>query len=169
MSSPLAIRRADLSDLATIMRLAHEIWHRHYPGIITVEQIDYMLARGYSHEALSAYVTDPTRGLVVAEYDAGPVGFCAWYPPGEPATMKLDKLYVLPAMQRKGVGRALIEHVARAARMAGCRTLILNVNRNNVDAVRAYEHCGFTIRESGDFPIGNGFMMEDHIMARDLA
>src|SRR5689334_9617382 len=154
MSSPLAIRRADSSDLATVMHLAHEIWHRHYPGIITVEQIDYMLARGYSHEALSAYVTDPTRGLVVAEYDAGPVGFCAWYPPREPATMKLDKLYVLPAMQRKGVGRALIEHVARAARMAGCRTLILNVNRNNVDAVRAYEHCGFTIRESGDFPIG---------------
>jgi hypothetical protein len=63
------------------MRLAHEIWHRHYPGIITVEQIDYMLAHGYSREALSAYVTDPTRGLVIAERDGKPLGFCAWYPP----------------------------------------------------------------------------------------
>jgi GNAT superfamily N-acetyltransferase len=168
MSSPLAIRRADLGDLATVMRLAHEIWHRHYPGIITPEQIDYMLSRGYSREALSAYVTDPTRGLIVAEYDEGPVGFCAWYPPGEPATMKLDKLYVLPEVHGRGVGRALIEHVARAARAVGCSTLILNVNRNNVNAVRAYEHCGFAIRASGDFPIGNGFMMEDYVMARPL-
>ena len=42
----------------------------------------------------------------------------------------------------------------------------LNVNRANVKAVRAYERCGFTIRERGDFPIGNGFVMEDFIMVR---
>ena len=48
------------------------------------------------------------------------------------------------------------------------RTLILNVNRYNTGAVRAYERCGFVIRESGDFPIGNGFVMEDYIMARAL-
>ena len=168
MDAPLTIRRADLTDLSTVMRLAHEIWHRHYPGIITVEQIDYMLSVGYSREALSAYVTDPTRGLVIAERNGTPLGFCAWYPPGQPATMKLDKLYVLPEMHGQGIGRTLIEHVARVARGAGCRTLVLNVNRNNVDSVRAYERCGFTIRETGDFPIGNGFVMEDYVMARPL-
>ena len=44
----------------------------------------------------------------------------------------------------------------------------LNVNRGNVRAIAAYERCGFAIRESGDFPIGNGFVMEDYIMVRDL-
>jgi len=165
----LSIRRADVSDIATVQRLAHRIWHDHYPGIITREQIDYMLERGYSREALSPFATDPTRGLALADDDGETVGFAAWYPQGEPATMKLDKLYVLPARHGRGIGRALIEHVASAARRSGCRTLILNVNRDNVGAVRAYERCGFAVRESGDFPIGNGFLMQDYVMARPLA
>jgi GNAT superfamily N-acetyltransferase len=168
MTSPLSIRRADLSDLGTVIALAHEIWHRHYPGIITAEQIDYMLARGYSRDALAPFATDPTRGLALAERDAQPLGFAAWYPPGEPHRMKLDKLYVLPLAHGQGVGRALIEHVAHAARRAGCRTLTLNVNRKNTGSVRAYERCGFRIVKRGDFPIGNGFVMEDYIMERPL-
>jgi GNAT superfamily N-acetyltransferase len=168
VTTPVTLRRAELSDIGTVQRLAHDIWHAHYPGIITREQIDYMLARGYSRDALAPFVTDPTRGLALAEQDAEPLGFAAWYPPGEPLTMKLDKLYVRPDQHGRGIGRALIHHVAGAARKAGCRTLILNVNRSNVGAVRAYERCGFVIRESGDFPIGNGFVMADYIMALSL-
>jgi ribosomal protein S18 acetylase RimI-like enzyme len=168
MNAPLSIRRADLADLATVIALAHEIWHRHYPGIITLEQIDYMLSRGYSREALAPFVTDPTRGLALAERGAQALGFAAWYPPGEPATMKLDKLYVLPQMHWQGIGRMLIDHVAQAARRAGCGTLTLNVNRNNTASIRAYERCGFRIVKSGDFPIGNGFVMEDYVMERPL-
>ena len=166
--SSLRLRAATLSDIATVQRLAQAIWHAHYRSILSLAQIEYMLGRGYSDEALAPFVTDPGRGLALAEEGGEPVGFAAWYPPDEPATLKLDKLYVLPERHGTGVGRALIEHVADAARRAGCRTLILNVNRYNTGAVRAYERCGFVIRESGDFPIGNGFVMEDYIMARAL-
>ena len=46
--------------------------------------------------------------------------------------------------------------------------MTLNVNRKNTGAIRAYERCGFEIRERGDFPIGDGFVMEDFIMVRDI-
>ena len=151
-----------------MQRLAHAIWYSHYRTILSLVQIEYMLARGYSDQALTPFVTDPARGLALAEDDDEPVGFAAWYPPGEPATLKLDKLYVLPERHGRGIGRALIEHVADAARRAGYRTLMLNVNRRNAGAIRAYERCGFAIREAGDFPIGNGFVMEDYVMARAL-
>ena len=82
--------------------------------------------------------------------------------------MKLDKLYVLPRHHRGGIGRALIEHVVGKARDAACTSVTLNVNRQNALAVLAYERCGFVIRDRGDFPIGNGFVMEDFIMVRDL-
>ena len=40
--------------------------------------------------------------------------------------------------------------------------------RGNAGSIRAYERCGFVISERGDFPIGNGYVMEDFIMVRQL-
>jgi ribosomal protein S18 acetylase RimI-like enzyme len=54
------------------------------------------------------------------------------------------------------------------AKNAGCSVLTLNVNRGNVQAIRAYERYGFVVRGRGDFPIGDGFVMEDFIMERAL-
>ena len=156
------------ADLPLVARLAHEIWHRHYPGISPVAQIDYMLARSYSREALTDYLTRDAAGLALAMHDETAVGFVGWYPLEAPGTMKLDKLYVLPEHHGAGIGRALIEHVIREARAAACRAVTLNVNRGNAGSIRAYERCGFVITESGDFPIGNGYVMEDYIMVRQL-
>lgn len=154
-------------DLAEVARLAHVIWHRHYPGIIPLEQIAYMLALGYSRDALMRFIVEDGAGLVLAKTNEAAIGFAAWYRV-DAATTKLDKLYVLPECHGMGVGRALIEHVAACARGRDCQTLTLNVNRNNTGAIRAYERCGFAIRARGDFPIGDGFVMEDFIMARAL-
>jgi ribosomal protein S18 acetylase RimI-like enzyme len=165
---PVAVVPVGVADLALVARLAHEIWHRHYPGIICVEQIDYMLARSYNPEALADYLTRAQAGLALAMHGETAVGFVGWYPVEPPGTMKLDKLYVRPEHQRAGVGRALIEHVVVQARAAACRAVTLNVNRGNLESIRAYERCGFAISERGDFPIGNGYVMEDFIMVRQL-
>jgi diamine N-acetyltransferase len=173
--SSLTISPAGPGDIGLVQRLAREIWHRHYPGIITVEQIDYMLERGYAEQALLPLVAPDgrgmapaDRGIALARIDGTPVGFVAWSPTGDHAEMKLEKLYVLPEHHGKGIGRALIEHVVERARDAGCRSLTLNVNRSNTESVRAYQHCGFTIAASGDFPIGGGFVMEDFVMLRQI-
>jgi len=173
--SSLTISPAGADDIGLVQGLAQEIWHRHYPGIITVEQIDYMLERGYSREALLPLVArdgramaPAGRGIALARVAGIAVGFVAWCPAGENAAMKLEKLYVLPEHHGKGIGRALIEHVVERAHDAGCRSLTLNVNRSNTGSIRAYERCGFTIAASGDFPIGGGFVMEDFIMLREI-
>jgi GNAT superfamily N-acetyltransferase len=166
---PIEIRPAGPGDLATITRLAHRIWWAHYPGIITPAQIEYMLARGYADDALRAVLARPLGGMALADDGGEPVGFAVWHAADEPATLKLDKLYVLPERHGRGIGRALIDHVVAQARAAGCTEVVLNVNRNNTGSIRAYERCGFAIRAAGDFPIGGGFVMEDYIMSRRLA
>jgi GNAT superfamily N-acetyltransferase len=161
------LRRGGIADIPVVQALADDIWRRHYPGIIARDQIEFMLAHGYSREALARFVTGADAGLELADVDDRPVGFAAWYRVDD-ATTKLDKLYVLPEHHGAGVGRALIEQVAALAREQGCTTLALNVNRNNAGAIRAYERCGFAIESRGDFPIGGGFVMEDFIMVRAL-
>ena len=44
----IAINRARHDELPEVQRLAAVIWRAHYPAIITHEQIDYMLERGYA-------------------------------------------------------------------------------------------------------------------------
>ena len=164
---PLTITAAQAAQIPMVQRLAREIWHRYYPSIISVAQIDYMLERGYSHEALLRFVEEREAGLVLAGAPDDAIAFAAWYRV-DATTSKLDKLYVLPQHHRTGIGRALIEHVGALARAAGSSSLTLNVNRGNTSAIRAYERCGFTVRARGDFPIGDGFVMEDFIMVREL-
>jgi ribosomal protein S18 acetylase RimI-like enzyme len=162
------IRPARHDEIAVVTGLAHAIWHAHYPGIITVEQIDYMLALGYSTDALQRFLARPDRGLELAVVDGEPAGFAAWLVTDDPGEAKLDKLYVLQSRQRLGLGGRLLRRVAGLARATGATTLILNVNKRNVQAIRAYEKHGFVIRASVVADIGGGFVMDDYIMARRL-
>ncbi len=153
--------------MPAVQALARVVWWSHYPGIISAEQIEYMLERGYAADALARFVAGPDCGLELALAAATLVGFGAWYTTGE-GEVKLDKLYVHPQWQRHGVGRALIARVADLARASGRRTLVLNVNKHNVLAQAAYRKHGFVVREAVEVDIGNGFVMDDYVMARAL-
>ena len=53
-------------------------------------------------------------------------------------------------------------------RAAGARTLMLNVNKHNTQAIRAYEKHGFAIRDAVVVDIGGGFVMDDYVMAKRI-
>ena len=169
MEQTLAIRIVDATeaDLAAVAELAAVIWRRHYPGIITPGQIEYMLEHGYSHEALLRFVAEPGAGLLLALMDKRPIGFAAYHRTDH-NELKLEKLYVHQDHQGQGVGRRLIARVEAAAAAQGLDTLILNVNKNNVQALRVYEASGFAVREAVVIDIGAGYVMDDYVMAKRL-
>src|SRR5262249_36981939 len=88
----IVIARARREDLPEVQRLAHAIWHAHYPGIITPAQIDYMLERGYSLDALERFVHAADRGLELLSFNGELSAFAAWYVTENPAEVKLDRL-----------------------------------------------------------------------------
>ena len=71
-------------------------------------------------------------------------------------------------MQGKKIGKHLIEkafsYIRGLVAPDESVTVELNVNRQN-KATGFYKRMGFSIARSGDFPIGNGFFMNDYIMA----
>lgn len=85
----------------------------------------------------------------------------------ETTTTKIHKIYILPSMQGKGVGRFLIEAVEEIARQNENNGLSLNVNRFN-KALDFYKRVGFEIIRSEDIDIGNGFLMEDFVLNKKL-
>ncbi len=164
----IELARARRDELPAVQRVAGVIWRAHYPGIITRDQIEYMLERGYALPALEGFLGADGRGLELATVDGELAGFAAWYVTEDRSEAKLDKLYVLQSRQRLGLGGRLIARVGELAHAAGARTLVLNVNKHNSLAIRAYEKHGFAIREAVIADIGSGFVMDDYVMAKAL-
>jgi len=82
--------------------------------------------------------------------------------------VKLHKLYVRADARRCGAARALLAVLEREARKAGARSLVLQVNRRNHEAIAAHEALGFARRREGVVDIGGGFVMDDYWMAKSL-
>jgi diamine N-acetyltransferase len=162
-----AIEPATAEHLAEIAALAATIWRAHYPGIISHEQIEYMLARMYDVEVMRRELESGIAydGLLV---DGTLCGFSSYGPTSNAGEMKLHKLYVHPDYQRQGFGAALLKQVEEVARERGFSTLALAVNKKNTQAFFAYRKLGFTIRESIIADIGGGFVMDDYVMAKSL-
>jgi diamine N-acetyltransferase len=161
----LHIRTATISDVATIQNIAYQTWPTAYGNIISQQQIDFMLEMMYSHESLTEQMN---KGDIffIAEFNNTPIGFASISIQDE-TTCKLNKLYVLPNIQKTGAGKALLVAVINFAKARNATQLQLQVNRNN-NAKDFYIKHGFTILYQADFEIGNGFFMNDFVMGLDL-
>lgn len=157
-------RRLLSDEVEAVALLARTVWQATYPALISQAQIDAMLADRYAAARIRDQLDTPRH---------------AWWVIGTPLAgfahveliddaAKLDKLYVHPARQRLGLGSALLDVAAEWAREQGRAVLRLQVNRGNARALRAYEKYGFRIVESRVFDIGNGFVMDDHVMEKTL-
>lgn len=170
----MIVSQATPDHVAEIRDLAGTVWRAHYPGIISPEQIEYMLARMYDLDVLAAELRGGIAHFRALVGDVL-VGFASTGP-SEPLsgaeqellTFKLHKLYVHPAHQRIGVGAALLGAVQHHARTRGASALVLNVNKQNAKAIAMYGKHGFALAESVVVDIGNGFVMDDFVMKQTL-
>ena len=159
------IRPLATNEVEALSRLAREIWHAHYPGIISREQIDFMLAQRYSPAAIHA-------SLAGQRWDAAwtgtqMAGFAHSFA-DDSTTWKLDKLYVHPAQQRHGIGQALLQQTKKHALNAGATRLVLRVNKHNSIALAAYAKYGFRVYGEHVLDIGNNFVMDDYLLELSL-
>ena len=169
MSESLSARivPAGPEHIREIAALAGVVWRRHYRGIISDAQIDYMLGRMYDPVVMESEMQSGVtyeRLLVDGELR----GFASYGAASTPGELKLHKLYVHPDSHRKGLGTQLISHVETVARERGFESLMLTVNKKNQNAIDAYVKNGFRVRDSVVVDIGNDFVMDDYVMVKDL-
>jgi GNAT superfamily N-acetyltransferase len=161
-----SLQRLTADAIDAVSTLARTVWQATYPTLISQAQIDAMLADRYAPQRIREQLDDPRHAWWVARQSDALVGFA--HAMLDESGCKLDKLYVHPAWQRRGIGAALHQEIVAWARAQQARRLWLQVNRGNTQAIRAYEKYGFHIIESRVFDIGNGFVMDDHVMERSL-
>lgn len=152
--------------IATVARLAHEIWYEHYTPIIGRLQVDYMVPRFQSEAAIA---DQQARGLEYHLLHAGqePIGYFAFEEQPARACMFLSKLYVLSAWRGSGAARAALDFLESQCRKRNLSLLWLTVNRFN-PAIHAYERLGFHTVGTVVADIGGGFVMDDYRMEKQL-
>jgi diamine N-acetyltransferase len=156
-------------DFDTVARLADTIWRGHYGTLISMAQIDYMLDGRYTAENLGRYIDSDERWMRVLRVDGIAAGYCSWSLGTDSDEVKLEQLYLLPEHKGKGLGSLMMRTVEDGCRALGRSVLFLTVNKGNVEPIAIYRKSGFEVREEAVFDIGNGYVMDDYVMAKRIA
>ena len=154
-------------DIAEVARLAQEIWQEHYLPIIGQYQVDYMLEKFQSRDAITRQIAQKYEYYLVLDrgQSAGYVGFVP--NPGE-AKLLLSKIYIRKKLRGRRLGKAALEFVEDICRQRGITTIWLTVNKNNARSIAWYQRMGFTNAGPTVQDIGGEFVMDDFIMEKTI-
>ncbi len=158
------IQRAETSDIPIILRLAERCYPVAYKGLHSDEQNEYMMREMYNTDTLKNQIQKGTVYLLLYQGEEA-VGYCAYTLRHDQKVLYLDKLYIMPCCQGRGMGKALMEEVMRVAHETWPKGghVRLDVNRDN-RAKAFYEHLGFEAGPYWERPIGRGFRMHGYTM-----
>ena len=155
------------AQILEVARMARQIWNEYYVPLIGQAQVDYMVARFQTAEAMQSQI-DSGYEYFQIQRSGQSIGYAAIRHDAHEARLFISKLYVLAAHRGSGAGRRSLELIERLARERGATHLWLTVNKGN-PSVRAYERLGFRIVEALVMDIGGGFVMDDYRMERAVA
>ncbi len=161
----MEIVQAGVEDRPVIQNLAQRSWHAGYAGVLSPNQIAFMLDKMYSQEGLLEAMHEGCMFFLALE-DGNPVGFIG-LKRKLPTTLRIEKIYLVPEVQGKGYGKGLLDFGMEEAKRAQLLTLELNVNRKN-KAYYFYLKQGFQVVEEVDIPYYN-FVMDDYVMQKTVS
>jgi diamine N-acetyltransferase len=153
------------TEIDRVHELIKKIWPSHYTPIIGEAQVEYMLATYQSRENILEEISNKASYYIIV-YSGQDAGYLAYEKRGD--EMYLSKLYVLEELRNRGIGRAGFGFVEKAAREAGAAKISLNVNKNNTNSIEAYKKFGFTIEREMIKDLGQGYVMDDYVMGKDV-
>ncbi len=134
----LNIRPANLSDAGLILRFIRELAeYEREPQAVTATEED-LVRDGFGPA--------PKFRVVIAEWEALPAGFALFFYnystwQGRPG-LYLEDVFVRPEFRGKGIGKALLLHLARLAVEENCGRFQWQVLDWNTPAIEFYQSLG---------------------------
>ena len=164
----ITISEATIKDIKVIREIAFKTWPVTYGEILSKAQIDYMLDLFYSEETLTDKLANKRHHFFVLKKNEICLGFASYeHHYLNSNSTRLHKFYLLTEHQGKGMGKLMLDKIVALAKENRSDKLSLNVNRFN-KAFVFYQKMGFEIIAEEDIPIGQGYLMEDYIMEKQL-
>lgn len=145
--------------------LANEIWHEHFIPIIGEAQVDYMLDKFQSYDAMKRQTANEGYTYYLFKQDGEYAGYSAIACRED--RLFLSKIYVKRDFRGRKISSAAIEKYIEICKERKLRAIYLTVNKQNF-AVDVYKSLGFKTIDSVKTDIGGGFFMDDYIMEKEI-
>lgn len=149
----------------SLSAVADDIWHEYFTPILGTAQVDYMLEKFLSPDALIEQINNGYEYFVFS-YEYTFAGFAGIKE--EHGKLFLSKLYVHKDFRGKKIGSYMFSKFIEICKMRELKSIWLTCNRNNTDTLAIYEHLGFQKIREEKADIGNGFYMDDFILEYEL-
>ena len=148
-----------------VEKLADNIWREHYTSIIGEDQVNYMLNKFQSASAIEAQIEEGAQYYLIFYKDSA-AGYFSYY--FQDNTLFLSKIYVDSKFRGTGLGRFSMDFIEQQATESNRESITLTVNKNNTNTIAAYKKMGFEIEQAIIMDIGNGYVMDDYKMIKEL-
>lgn len=162
-------------EIKILSKLAENIWNEYWPCILKQAQIDYMVEKFQSYQAIKNQIENENYIYKVICLDGENAGYFGiskkdkkiWVENSPKISFEylfLSKLYLKKEFRAKGLGYKAFLEIKKIAENTGLKYIYLTVNKYNENTIKAYEKWGFETVETAVSDIGSGFIMDDYIM-----
>ena len=149
----------------SVYAVAEPIWEQYYTPIIGEEQVEYMIEKFLSPDAIVEQINSGYEYFLFS-YDYTFAGFAGIHE--EDGKLFLSKLYVDEEFRGKGIGKHMFQKFVEICKMRNLKGIWLTCNRHNTDTLAVYEHLGFMKVREEVADIGNGYVMDDYILEYEV-
>ena len=153
----------DQTSIDTVATLANEIWNQHFVSIIGQDQVDYMLDKLQSSNAIAKQLNDGYEYYIISN-DNKNVGYLGLLSEDNLSRMMISKIYIKSEARRLGVGGSALKFLKELSKERNIKTIWLTVNKHNKDTIEWYLRKSFVVVEEVKKDIGSGFFVDDYIM-----
>lgn len=136
MTTIRPIEPRDDAQVASIIRTVMPEYGAGGPGFAIHDEEVSLMSRAYARPGCIYFVVEEA-GRVLGGGGVAPLDG------GDADTCELRKMYFLPALRGRGLGRALLERCIESARALGYRRMYIETLTGMDAAMRLYEKLGF--------------------------
>jgi len=153
--------KKQIEELSEIAKL---IWSDYFPGIITPEQVNYMVEKYQSADAIARQISNDGYKYFKVLGNGEILGYLAIK--ADRNKLLLSKLYLKKEFRGRGYFNKMLSFAEKIAKEKGLNSLYLTVNKHNDNSIAVYLKKGFFIKKEQATDIGNGFVMDDYVMEK---
>ncbi|WP_138493592.1 GNAT family N-acetyltransferase [Paenibacillus pinistramenti] len=154
-------------EIEETARLAAEIWREYYVSLIGTEQVEYMVGKFQSVSAITDQIQSQGYEYYRLRHGGASAGYMAVKP--EEGKLFLSKFYIGKEHRGQGYASQAMNVLEKLCRDRNLSHIWLTVNRYNDSSVSVYKKKGFRVVREQAADIGNGFVMDDFIMEKEIS